>query len=192
MPVQYQPVSWNQYIDCAQQLAEAILTRKPPPDEIVAIVRGGLTLGHILSDHLRIPISLITIQSYTGIKSQGELKLTAKLHASIKGKHVLLVDDVADTGKTFVRAIKYLHRLQPYEISTVSMFYKTHSIYRPDYFAETTSKWVLFPYEPTEMILLLSKSMKKEGKSKAEIQKILESLNYTDDQIAFVRKFHFP
>jgi len=27
------------------------------------------------------------------------------------------------------------------------MYYKPRSIYRPDYFAKQTSKWILFPYE---------------------------------------------
>jgi len=71
------------------------------------------------------------------------------------------------------------------------MFYKPRSVYRPDYFAKQTSQWILFPYEPTEMILLISKQMTGEGKSKAEIQKFLHSLDYTISQIAFVRRHYY-
>ena len=70
------------------------------------------------------------------------------------------------------------------------MFYKPCSVYRPDFFAQQTSKWILFPYEPTEMILSITKSMEKEEKSKADIQKKLQSLGYTTDQIKFVRKYY--
>ena len=70
------------------------------------------------------------------------------------------------------------------------MFYKPHSIFRPDYFARQTTKWILFPYEPTEMIILIAKQMASEGKSKADIQRYLENLKFTDDQIAFVRRHH--
>ena len=190
MAIQYLPLSWNTYHTLAQKLAATILDNDGDIDEIVAISRGGLSLGHVLSDFLRVPISTITIQSYTDIQAAGEVTLTAKLQTSIKNKRILLVDDVSDTGKTLVRAIKYLKRAGAASVTTVTVFYKPHSVYRPDYFAAETSKWILFPYEPTEMILLITKQMEKAGKSKAEIQEFLKSLNYTEAQIAFVRRHY--
>lgn len=190
MAIHYLPIPWKIYHATAQKLAASIVDHADPIDQIVAISRGGLTLGHLLSDFLRIPISTITIQSYTDIQTSGEATLTAKLQNSIKHKHVLLVDDVSDSGKTFKRATTYLHRAGAGKITTVAMFYKPHSVYRPDYFALQTTKWILFPYEPTEMILLITKQMEKSGKLKADIQKFLKKLSYTDDQIAFVRRHY--
>jgi len=190
MDIQYLPVDWTTYHDLTRKLAASILSHSQPVNKIVAISRGGLTLGHLLSDFLRVPIATFTIQSYTDIKNQGEVQITEPLKSKIKGIHVLLVDDVADSGKTFLRAVRYLKRFRPKDITTVSMFYKPRSSYRPDFYAETTSKWILFPYEPTEMILSITKSMTHEGKSKAEIQKLLYSLGYTPEQIRFVRKYY--
>ena len=190
MAVDYLPVAWNDYHILSQQLADAILAKITPYDEIVAISRGGLTLGHLLADFLRIPISTISIQSYTDIQAQGELTIVLPLQKSIQDKRVLLVDDVADSGKTLIRAVEHLKESHPKEIATVTMFYKPHSTFRPDYFTRQTTKWILFPYELTEMILLITKQMEKEGKSKAEIEQFLESLLYTKSQIGFVRKHH--
>lgn len=190
MAVNYLPVAWNEYHIFAQKLAASILAQKQPVDEIVAISRGGLTLGHLLTDFLRVPISTISIQSYTDIQTRGEIKILAKLQTPIRGKHIMVVDDVADSGKTLLRAVRYLKKCGPRDVTTVTMFYKPHSTFRPDYFARQTKKWILFPYEPTEMILLITKQMEKEGKSKAQIQKFLERLHYKDAQIAFVRKHH--
>lgn len=190
MAIDFLPVSWSDYHNLTQKLAAGILSQKNQIDEIVAISRGGLTLGHLLSDFLRVPISTITIQSYTDIQTQGELVITAKLPTPIRGKKVLLVDDVADSGKTLKRAVSYLKKLRPAEITTATMFFKPHSTYRPDLYAAETTKWILFPYEPTEMISLITTKMDKEGKSKAEIQQFLETLNYTTDQIKFVRKYY--
>lgn len=190
MNVHYLPVSWKQYQDLAQKLAASLLQQERPFDEIVAIARGGLTLGHLLSDYLRIPICSITIQSYTDIQKQGELKITAGLGGHIAGKRILLVDDIADTGKTLKRATSYLKRFRPKSITTMTMFYKPHSVIRPDYFAQQTTQWVIFPSEPTETILEVSRMLEQEGKSKAEIQTFLHSLNYSDTQIAFVRKHY--
>lgn len=190
MGIHYLPVSWKDYHQTAQKLAATIIDRTEPIDQIVAISRGGLTLGHLLTDFLRIPISVITIQSYTDIQASGEAVLTAKLQNSIKHKYILLVDDVADSGKTLVRATKYLNRAGAGKITTVTMFYKPRSVFRPDYFAKQTTKWILFPYEPTEMILLITKQMHASGASKAVIQKFLKNLRYTDNHIAFVRRHY--
>lgn len=190
MGIPYLPVSWQEYHSLALKLAAAVLDNSHKVDEIVAISRGGLTLGHLLADLLRIPISTITIQSYTDIKAQGELRITQELHTPIQGKHVLLVDDVSDTGKTLIRAVEYLRSFSPKDVTTLTMFYKPHSVYRPDYFAKETSKWILFPYEPTEMIALISQQQEKAGKTKAETQEFLNTLNYTDNQIAFVRRHY--
>lgn len=191
MAIDYLPVSWGDYHQLAQQLADQLLSDGKKIDEIVAISRGGLTLGHLFTDLLRVPISTFTIQSYTDIKTQGEVKITKPLTTPIYDKHVLLVDDVSDSGKTLVRALEYLKAQQPKMVTTLTLFYKPHSVYKPDYVAKNTSAWILFPYEPIEMITNIIGSMTKEGKTKEQIDSVLHSLNYVDEQIAFVRK-HYP
>lgn len=190
MAVSYLPVDWPTYHSYIQHLAAALLAHDGSVQEIVAISRGGLAIGHLLSDLLRIPIWTINIQSYTDIQTQGEVHITGKLQTSIENKHIVLVDDVSDSGKTLERAVEYLKEFNPKKITTMTVFYKPHSIFRPDYFAKQTKKWILFPYEPTEMILLITKKLQKEGKSKAEIQQLLNSLSYTNKQISFTRKYH--
>lgn len=190
MAIDYLPVSWDQYHSYARQLAVQILTDKVAIDEVVAISRGGLTLGHLLTDLLHVPISTFTIQSYTDIQTQGEVKITKPLTTPIHDKHVLLVDDVSDSGKTIERAIQYLKTQQPKYVTTLTMFHKPHSVYKPDYFAQTSSAWILFPYEPTEMVASIMKRMQKEGKSEAEIDTFLTSLHYTKEAISFVKRFY--
>lgn len=191
MKTQYLSVSWQQYHILTRKMAAAMLDHeKNPFDEIVAIARGGLTLGHLFSDYLQIPISSITIQSYTDIEKQGEVNITAGLSKIIKGKKILLVDDIADTGKTLIRATEYLTEFNPSSITTATMFYKPHCTVVPDYFAQQTDKWILLPFEVTEWIYTFTTKMTKEGKSKREIQTFLESLGYTKHQILFVRRHH--
>lgn len=191
MQATYLPVTWREFHSLIQKLAATILDHeKRPFDEIVAIGRGGLSVGLILSDFLRIPIFSFTIQSYTDVKKQGELRIAEKLGRSIDGKHILLVDDNADTGKTFIRATDYLTAFHPASITTASVFYKPWSQLCPDYFAKQTRRWILFPHEVTEWIYTFTKKMEKEGKSKADIQVFLESLGYSDSQIKFVRRHH--
>lgn len=192
MEVHYLHLSWSRYHELVQKLAASILEDPMIFDSIVAVSRGGLTLGHLLSDLLRKPIATIAIQSYTDIQERGEVVITEKLQTPIRGKRILLVDDVADSGTTLSRAVSYLRRLGPKDITTVTLFFKPHSVVRPDYFAQVTRAWIIFPYETTEMILLMTKKMEREGKKKATIQTFLEKLGFTDDQIAFVRKHYIP
>jgi len=190
MTIDYLPVSWDEYHTLARTMAANILTDGVHIDEVVAISRGGLTLGHLMTDLLSVPISTFTIQSYTNLQVQGEVKITKPLTTPIHDKHVLLVDDVSDSGKTIHRALEYLKTQQPKQVTTLTMFYKPHSVFKPDYFAKTTSAWIMFPYEPTETAVNVIKTMKKEGKSETEIQTFLEKHNFHKDQIAFVKKFY--
>jgi len=190
MDMQFLPITWSEYHLIAQKLAASILNNSPKFDEIVAISRGGLTLGHLLSDLLQLPVSTFAIQSYTDIKKSGEAVVTRELTESISGKRILLVDDVSDSGKTFVRALSYLKKFNPKDITSVAMFNKPNSGFRPDYYVKQTDKWIIFPYEPTEMIKLLTRKMESEGKNKAQIQDFLVKLGFRECQIAFVRKHH--
>lgn len=190
MADQYLPVTWNEYHSLSLLLAEKILSTNTPLNEIVAIARGGLSLGLILTDFLQKPISTITIQSYTDIKKQGLIEITSKLGKPIRDKHILLVDDISDSGKTFARAISYLRAFRPKSITTAALFYKPHSSFLPDFFAKETDRWILLPHEVTEWISALTQKMKTDGRSKADTQAFLKQLGYNDDQIAFVGKHY--
>ncbi|MEK7141773.1 MAG: phosphoribosyltransferase [Patescibacteria group bacterium] len=188
MAVQYLSVTWDQFHSLSLLLADQILKSKTPVDEIVAIARGGLSIGLILTDFLAKPISTITIQSYTDIEKQGEVHITSKLGKQIKGKNILLVDDIADSGKTFLRAIKYLKKFLPASITTAALFYKPHSVFHPDFYAKETSAWILLPHEVVEWITTFTNSMIKTGKSKVDIHTFLNKLGYNDSQISFAQK----
>lgn len=190
MADQYLSVTWNEFHSLSLLLAEQILKNKKPVDEIVAIARGGLSLGLILTDFLQKPISTITIQSYSDIKKQGLVQITSKLGKSIRGKNILLVDDIADSGKTFRRAISYLRAFRPNSTTTASLFYKPHSTFMPDFFAKETDRWILLPHEVTEWVKTFTEKMQSEGKSKKSIQTFLTSFGYTDSQIAFVQQYY--
>jgi len=189
MSVAYLSVSWQTYHTLALQLAYAIRKKEKSLDSIVAIGRGGLTIGHLLADLLQIPICSITIQSYTDIQNQGKPVITAGLAKQITYKHILLVDDIADSGTTLTRATAYLRTFGPSRITVATLFYKPHSSFLPDYYALKTTKWILQPFEITEWILTFTKNMTQEGKSKTDIHAFLRHLGYTRDQIKFAQQY---
>lgn len=192
MVTDYLPVSWNEYHANALNLTTTLLSRNKRYDEIVAISRGGLTFGHMLSDFLRIPVCTFTIQSFSDIRKQGEVRVTEELSKPIAGKRIVLVDDVSDSGKTLIRAIGYLKGFHPQSIETVTMFFKPQSEFIPDFYGQQTDKWIIFPYEVTETIVSVTNTLSKQGKTGREIRDFLIKLGYTNEQIAFVKKYHLP
>jgi len=98
-------VSWERFYRLAQQLARIIHTAWFRPDIIVAIGRGGYMPARILSDCLGVfDLTDIKIEHYRGARRQRAARVRYPLSTGISGRHVLLVDDVSDSGDTFERA----------------------------------------------------------------------------------------
>jgi hypoxanthine phosphoribosyltransferase len=59
-------------------------------------------------------VDFIRLSSYgSGIHSSGSIKLLSRLNQSVEGRHVLIVEDIIDTGLTTAYFIKYLKRKRP-------------------------------------------------------------------------------
>src|SRR5438552_14341372 len=97
------PVSWDQFHRDARALAWR-LAAAGPFTAIVAITRGGLVPAAIVARELNVRlIETVCVESYRDYTKQGELQVLKGVTASIvelRGKGVLIVDDLVDTGKT--------------------------------------------------------------------------------------------
>lgn len=68
---------------------------------IVGILKGAWMFMADLVRHLTVPVStdFIAIASYgSGTETSGTIRLLSDIHNPIEGKHVLLVEDIVDTG----------------------------------------------------------------------------------------------
>ena len=99
------PVSWDQFHRDARALAWR-LAGAGPFEAIVCVTRGGLVPAAIVARELGIRIiETVCVASYNHI-TQGELKLLKDVATSVvatgggRGKGVLIVDDLVDTGRT--------------------------------------------------------------------------------------------
>lgn len=141
-------------------------------DEIVSISRGGNVVSRLLSDLLDLPISHIAIESYADLQQEKEPIITQVSSRAFKGENILLVDELADSGKTFLRGLAYLKALPISHIYTAAPYYKPHSIYRPDFWKKELDGWIIFPYEMHETLLSFTKMYNSKEKAKNEMQKI--------------------
>jgi len=76
------------------------------------------------------------LSSYSGSQSTGEVKVTLDLSQSIKGKHVILVEDIIDTGTTIEAVHQILQTRKPESITTVTLLHKPEAQkndFKPDY-----------------------------------------------------------
>ncbi|MHA1124849.1 MAG: phosphoribosyltransferase [Candidatus Heimdallarchaeota archaeon] len=160
------------------------------PDVIVGISRGGLVVSRLLSDILGInDVQIIGIDYYKGIdETKKAPKLTQDLTSDIKGKIVLLVDDVSDSGKSLELAVKHLKEKKPKKIVTATINYKPKSIFKPDYYMQETSDWIVYAWEWFEFSRLYYKKHTKLGKSADEIKAKLKQFNIPDIVILEVVK----
>ena len=111
-PPKHFPVSWDQFHRDARALVWR-LASAGPFQAIVCVTRGGLVPAAIVARELNIRlIETVCVASYSHT-TQGQLKVLKGVADSIvaigggRGKGVLIVDDLVDTGKTakMVRAI---------------------------------------------------------------------------------------
>lgn len=118
-------------------------------DMIVGIARGGLIpavrMSHIMDDIL---MRVMDVKFYTDIKEHTEMpEITVPLKEPVKGKNVLIVDDVADTGKTLKVVKEDIETKGAKEVRIAVIARKPQSIIEPDYYIFHTDKWIIFPWE---------------------------------------------
>jgi len=93
---------------------------------VVAVLNGAIMFLADLIRHLSLPLRLdfIGTSSYGAGTEAGELVFTKELRLDVRGRDVLLVDDILDTGKTLRRVLEKLHELKPREIKTCVLLEK--------------------------------------------------------------------
>ncbi len=87
---------------------------------IVSLLNGTVMFLGDLIRHIGIPLRLdfIGVSSYGAGTESGDLVFTKELRIDVRGRDVLLVDDILDTGKTVHRVLKKLRALKPRRIRT--------------------------------------------------------------------------
>ena len=76
-------------------------------------------------------ITFIRLKSYEGTSSAGSVKQVLGLHENLKGRTVIVVEDIVDTGNTIHRLIKDLEQQEPAEIKVATLLFKPEALVRP-------------------------------------------------------------
>ncbi len=157
-------VSWEHFYALARDLAFQIYDAGYVPDMIIAVARGGYMPGRVLCDFLDImDLNTFRVEHYHGAHKEPLARIKYPLATNVEGKRVLVVDDVSDTGDTFVVAIEHIRKHgEPAEIKTATLQHKTVSHFEPDFYAQivTQWRWIIYPWAVTEDVSGFINAMK--------------------------------
>jgi hypoxanthine phosphoribosyltransferase len=104
----------------------------------IGVLKGSIMF---LSDLMRaipghVECGFLGVSSYEGTESSGVVRITHDLRTSIEGKHVLIVEDIVDTGLTLEFLLETLSVRRPASLKVASLLDKPSrrkSNVRPDY-----------------------------------------------------------
>jgi hypoxanthine phosphoribosyltransferase len=96
---------------------------------LIGVLKGAFIFLADLSRRLSVPrhIEFIAVSSYEhGSVRSGAVRLVMDVRRSIEGKHVLVVEDIVDTGHTLHYLIDMLKSRNPASVKTCSFLHKEH------------------------------------------------------------------
>jgi len=98
---------------------------------IVGVLKGSFLFLADLVRHINIPVEIefLKASSYgSNTVSSGNVKIELDLNKSIEGKHVLLVEDIVDTGLTIKKITEMFQTRGPKSVKLASFLYKKERV----------------------------------------------------------------
>jgi len=189
-PAQYITPSWQDLDQLSFELAKQVIGPGEKFDLVVALAKGAWPMSRALVDYLAMSnLVSLGIRFYSGINQRlKEPEVYQDLPVKVKGKRILLFDDVADTGESLIFASDYLLEQGAALVKTATLFFKERSAITPDYYASRTNAWIIFPFEIREMSQLLSNNWRKQGLAESAINARLKKLNFNEKIMQYFAK----
>ncbi|UCC12753.1 MAG: hypoxanthine phosphoribosyltransferase [candidate division WOR-3 bacterium] len=93
---------------------------------MVGVLKGAFMFMADLLRSIDIPceVDFLSIQSYNGKSSSGVVRLLSDLTVDITGRHVILVEDIIDTGRTVTYILENLHTRKPESLAVCTLLDK--------------------------------------------------------------------
>ena len=142
-------LSWDLFGSAVRQLAQQVADSGFMPDLVLGIARGGLPIAGGLAYALDAKaVGTMNVEFYTGVDAHLDepVVLPPLLDMdAVTGSSVLVVDDVADSGKTLALVLEMVAE-RVATARTAVLYDKPRSVIRPDYAWRKTDLWIEFPW----------------------------------------------
>ncbi len=141
-------LSWDDIVSTVSQVVEKIRSSEYEVEVVIGILRGGIIPATLIADMLGIEdLGVMDIKFYQAPNVRRERPyLKQPLTLPVHGKNVLIVDDVSDTGLTLQVALDIVGHYAPRSVKSATLYIKPWTRLVPDYYAELTDKWLVFPW----------------------------------------------
>ena len=165
--LEFEVPSWDQIYDLLLNLANRIRENDFKPDIILGVSRGGWPPARVMSDLLENPnVINVAAEFYVGVaETRDKPVITQPVSVSVKGKKLLVVDDIADTGQSLKLVLSHLEEEGATEVKTTTIYCKPWSAIIPDYYEKETTSWIIFPWERKETVRKIVEKYKRQGSS---------------------------
>jgi hypoxanthine phosphoribosyltransferase len=109
--------------ELAGQINEAYADRKPL---LVVVLNGAFLFAADLMKNLTIPceITFIRVASYSATESTGQLKQILGLSEPVTNRHLIVIEDIVDTGLTICEVCEQLDAQNPASIAIATLLFK--------------------------------------------------------------------
>ncbi len=142
-------LTWELFGTASRELAQVIADSDFTPEIVIAVARGGLVPAGSLAYALGLKLAdAINVEFYTDVHETlpDPVLLEPLLDTNaISGKKLIVVDDVADSGRTLALVLEILEA-QGAEARSAVLYAKPSSVVEPDYVWKRTNEWIVFPW----------------------------------------------
>ena len=120
-------ISENEISEIINTMANQInnlITEKPL---FIAVLNGSFLFAADIMRKITIPdceISFIKLASYSGTESTGEVNKLIGINKDIKGRNIIILEDIIDTGITLEKIIDLLEKEDVNSIKTATLLFK--------------------------------------------------------------------
>lgn len=93
---------------------------------LIVVLKGAFMFAADLARHIRLPLAVdfVRLASYSGTESTGTVTITQDIESAITGKHVLVVEDIVDTGLTLSFLLENLRCKGPKSLKVCTLLDK--------------------------------------------------------------------
>ncbi len=140
-------MGWQEFDRLVQGIAREV-HKGFAPDAVVGVVHGGVFVGGAIASALSLEFFPVRISRRSRDKASraGAPVLQGEMPKELKGRRVLVVDDVASSGDTLELAKAQLEKVKAQAVATACLVVKEDG-YRPDYLALQSDALVVFPWD---------------------------------------------
>jgi hypoxanthine phosphoribosyltransferase len=113
----------NAIKNIAKNIAKDLRDKDPL---LICVLNGSFMFASDLMKEMSFncEISFVKLSSYEGTHTTGKVKQLIGLNEDIKGRYVVLLEDIVDTGTTIVNVVDQLKKLEPADVRVATMLFK--------------------------------------------------------------------